>query len=168
MSSIDVECTLIERLLAGCADCSRVVLIQTVRMGSTILNQSPTERMSVYPATPKMNKASLTGPAAIAPLTTLASVNMFSELRKYRVGFAVAHQYMHQLEPEIRHAVLGNAGTLISFRVGAEDAPYIAREFSARFTETDLIQIENHRIYLKLMIDGMPSVPFSAQTLPAF
>src|ERR1700737_2363008 len=57
--------------------------------------------------------------------TTLALVNMFSELRKYRVGFTVAHQYMHQLEPEIRHAVLGNSGTLISFRVGAEDAPYI-------------------------------------------
>jgi hypothetical protein len=83
--------------------------------------------MSVYPATPKMNKASLTQPAAIAPPTTLALVNMFSELRKYRVGFAVAHQYIHQLEPEIRHAVLGNAGSLISFRVGAEDASMLGR-----------------------------------------
>src|SRR5262249_54076630 len=98
--------------------------------------------------------------------TTLALVNMFSELRKYRVGFTVAHQYLHQLEPEIRHAVLGNAGTIISFRVGAEDAPYLAREFVDRYQQIDLMQLPNHRIYVKLMIDGMPSKPFSAVTLP--
>jgi type IV secretory pathway TraG/TraD family ATPase VirD4 len=98
--------------------------------------------------------------------TTLALVNMFSELRKYRVGFAVAHQYMHQLEPDIRHAVLGNAGTIISFRVGAEDAPYLEQEFGERFDQFDLTQLRNHHIYLKLMIDGQPSIPFSATTLP--
>ena len=97
--------------------------------------------------------------------TTLALVNMFSELRKYRVGFTVAHQYMHQLEPEIRHAVLGNAATFISFRVGAEDAPYLEREFVECFEQIDLMQLPNYRIYLKLMIDGMPSKPFSALTL---
>ncbi len=97
--------------------------------------------------------------------TTLALVNMFSELRKYRVGFTVAHQYLHQLEPEIRHAVLGNAGTLISFRVGAEDAPLLEREFVERFEQIDLMQLPNYRIYIKLMIDGMPSKPFSAVTL---
>src|SRR6267154_3633939 len=73
--------------------------------------------------------------------TTLALVNMFSELRKYRVGFTVAHQYLHQLEPEIRHAVLGNAGTIISFRVGAEDAPYLEQEFQERFDQFDLTQL---------------------------
>jgi len=98
--------------------------------------------------------------------TTLALVNMFSELRKYRVGFTVAHQYLHQLEPDIRHAVLGNAGTIISFRVGAEDAPYLEQEFQERFDQLDLTQLGNHRIYLKLMIDGQPSRPFSARTLP--
>ena len=97
--------------------------------------------------------------------TTLALVNMFSELRKYRVGFTVAHQYLNQLEPEIRHAVLGNTGTIISFRVGAEDAPYLEREFVERFEQIDLMQLPNYRIYLKLMIDGMPSQPFSATTL---
>ncbi|MBB4377056.1 type IV secretory system conjugative DNA transfer family protein [Bradyrhizobium sp. SBR1B] len=61
--------------------------------------------------------------------TTLAMANMLSELRKYRVGFTVAHQYLYQLEPDVRHAVLGNAGTIISFRVGSEDPPYLAREF---------------------------------------
>ena len=98
--------------------------------------------------------------------TTLALANMLSEMRKYRLGFTVAHQYMNQLTPDIRHAVLGNAGSIISFRVGAEDAPYLAREFQARFEEIDLIQLENHHIYLKLMIDGTPSLPFSAVTLP--
>ena len=98
--------------------------------------------------------------------TTLALANMLSELRKYRVGFTIAHQYLHQLEPEIRHAVLGNAGTLISFRLGAEDAPYVSREFQARFEDTDLVQLPNHHIYLKLMIDGMPSLAFSAATSP--
>ncbi|MCW2114421.1 type IV secretory system conjugative DNA transfer family protein [Bradyrhizobium elkanii] len=97
--------------------------------------------------------------------TTLAMANMFSELRKYRVGFTVAHQYLHQLEPDVRHAVLGNAGTIISFRVGSEDATYLAREFQERFDEVDLLQLPNYHIYLKLMIDGMPSKPFSAVTL---
>ena len=55
--------------------------------------------------------------------TTLAMASMLSELRKYRVGFTIAHQYIHQLVPDIRHAVFGNVGSVISFRVGAEDAP---------------------------------------------
>src|SRR5437667_1852914 len=97
--------------------------------------------------------------------TTLALANMLSELRKYRVGFTVAHQYLHQLEPDVRHAVLGNAGSIISFRVGVEDAPYLVREFHERFGEIDLLQLPNYRIYLKLMIDGTPSAPFSATTL---
>jgi hypothetical protein len=97
--------------------------------------------------------------------TTLALTNMFSEMRKYRVGFTVAHQYLNQLEPDVRHAVLGNTGSIISFRVGVEDAPYLVREFHERFAEVDLLQLPNYRIYLKLMIDGTPSHPFSAITL---
>ena len=54
--------------------------------------------------------------------TTLMLANRMSELRKYGVGLVLAHQYLHQLEPEIQHAVLGNAGTIISFRIGPEDA----------------------------------------------
>lgn len=97
--------------------------------------------------------------------TTLALVNMLSELRKYRVGFTIAHQYLHQLDPDIRHAVLGNAGSILSFRVGAEDAPYLAKEFQDTFEVLDLIRLENHHLYLKLMIDGTPSKPFSAATI---
>ena len=96
--------------------------------------------------------------------TTLSFVNMLSELRKYGVGLTLAHQFLHQLDPDVLHAVLGNAGTLISFRVGAEDAPYLAREFQPTFDTEDLINLPNRDFYLRLMIDGMPSRPFSART----
>lgn len=96
--------------------------------------------------------------------TTLMLANMMSELRKYGVGLTLAHQYMHQLEPDIRHAVLGNAGTLISFRVGPEDASILAREFQPKFGIEDLLNLPNRDIYLKLMIGGTPSAPFSAAT----
>ena len=61
--------------------------------------------------------------------------------------------------------MLGNVGTFISFRVGPEDAAYVVREFQSVFEQEDLINLENYRIYLKLLIDGMPSWPFSARTL---
>ena len=92
--------------------------------------------------------------------------NMLSELRKFGVGTVLAHQYLHQLDPDIRHAVLGNVGTLISFRLGAEDANFIAREFEPVFERIDLINLPNHDICLKLMIDGSPSRPFSGTTIP--
>lgn len=97
--------------------------------------------------------------------TTLAIANMASELRKFHVGLVLAHQYLHQLDPDIRHAVLGNAGTLISFRLGGKDAATIANEFPPIFTAEDLIFLPNYHIYLKLMIDGAPSKPFSAETM---
>ena len=97
---------------------------------------------------------------------TLALANMLSELRKYRVGFTIAHQYLQQLSPEIRHAVLGNIGTIVSFRVGMVDAPYLAKEFEDEFDQMDFIRLANYRAYIKLMIDGTPSKPFSARTLP--
>lgn len=96
--------------------------------------------------------------------TTLALANMLSELRKYRVGFTIAHQYLHQLTQDIRGAVLGNAGTVVSFRLGAEDASYLAREFQGRFDAIDLMQLENYNLCIRLMIDGAPSRPFSATT----
>jgi len=97
--------------------------------------------------------------------TTLMLANMMSELRKYGLGLVLAHQYLHQLEPDIRHAVLGNAGTIISFRVGPEDATLLADEFRPKFEVLDLLNLPNRSIYLKLMIEGSPSHPFSADTL---
>jgi len=97
--------------------------------------------------------------------TTLAFANMMAELRKYGLGLTLAHQHLHQLDPDVRHAVLGNAGTLIAFRIGAEDAPLLAREFQPTFDVEDLINLPNRHFYLKLMIDGSPSRPFSARTM---
>ena len=97
--------------------------------------------------------------------TTLALANMLSELRKFGVGMVLAHQYLEQLDPAIRAAVLGNAGTLIAFRLGADDARHIAPELAPQFSAPDLVTLPNHDIYLKLMIDGAPSQPFSATTL---
>jgi len=96
---------------------------------------------------------------------TLSVANMVSELRKFHVGLVLSHQHLFQLEPEVKHAVLGNVGTLISFRLGPEDAGMIAREYDPVFEPLDLMNLANHDIYLKLMIDGTPSNPFSATTL---
>jgi hypothetical protein len=96
--------------------------------------------------------------------STLTLATMLSELRKYRLNLILAHQYLGQLEPEIRDAVFGNAGTFIAFRVGALDAPTVARELSPRFEADDLLSLPNFSTYLRLMIDGEPSRPFSAYT----
>lgn len=97
--------------------------------------------------------------------TTQMLANMLSELRKFGVGTVLAHQYLHQLDPDIRHAVLGNIGTLISFRLGAEDASFICREFEPMFDRIDLLNLPNRDICLKLMIEGFPSKPFSGTTI---
>jgi hypothetical protein len=98
--------------------------------------------------------------------TTESVANMISEMRKYGVGLILAHQHLHQLEPPIRHAVLGNIGTIIAFRLGVEDAQLLEKEFHPVFGWEDLINLRNYDIYLKLIIDGMPSKPFSATTFP--
>lgn len=98
--------------------------------------------------------------------TTLSVAGMVSELRKYGIALVLAHQHLHQLEPEVRHAVLGNVGTIIAFRLGAEDARVMEREFAPVFSCADLVNLPNRHIYLRLMIDGAASRPFSATTLP--
>jgi hypothetical protein len=100
--------------------------------------------------------------------TTLSVATMISELRKYHVGLVLANQHLSQLQEDVRDAVLGNVGTLIAFRVGPHDAALLSREFAQRFEPIDLMNLPNHHIYLRLMIDGAPSKPFSARTiLPA-
>lgn len=97
--------------------------------------------------------------------TTLSVANMLSELRKYKLSMCIGNQYLHQLDSNVRHAILGNAGTLISFRLSAEDASYMAGEFAPTFNAEDLLKLPNYNINLKLLIDGAPSKPFSATTL---
>lgn len=97
--------------------------------------------------------------------TTLAIAEMLAELRKTGVAMVVAHQFLAQLKPPIREAVLGNAGTMIAFRVGADDASYLSREFEPRFKRIDFLHLPNHHIRLRMMIDGAPSRAFSAITV---
>ena len=99
--------------------------------------------------------------------TTPALTQMLSELRKYRVGLVLAHQFLSQLQKNIRDAIFGNVGTLISFRIGAVDAPLFANEFYPVFEKRDFLNLPNYHIYLKMMIDGEASLPFSAKTATA-
>jgi hypothetical protein len=92
-------------------------------------------------------------------------MSMLSELRKYKVGLVLAHQYIAQLDQEIRDAVLGNIGTLVSFRLGPQDATFIAKSFFPVFDMVDFINLQNYHVYIKLMIEGKVSKAFSATTL---
>lgn len=92
--------------------------------------------------------------------------DILSEARKYKLNLTIAHQYIEQMSEEVRAAVFGNVGTMITFRVGAYDAEVLEKEFAPTFTAEDLVNLGSYQIYLKLMIDGIGSQPFSAQTLP--
>jgi len=99
---------------------------------------------------------------------TASFVNILSEARKYRLSLILGHQYIAQMEEEVRDAVFGNVGTIICFRVGAEDAEFLEREFTPEFLASDLVNLGKYNVYLKLMIDGLAGRPFSAETLPPF
>jgi len=92
--------------------------------------------------------------------------DILSEARKYKLNLTIAHQYIEQMSDEVRSAVFGNVGTMITFRVGALDADLLEKEFAPVFTAEDLVNLGMYQIYLKLMIDDMGSHPFSATTLP--
>ncbi|MFH1161837.1 MAG: CxxC-x17-CxxC domain-containing protein [Candidatus Jorgensenbacteria bacterium] len=101
---------------------------------------------------------------------------ILSEARKYRLNLILAHQYVGQLvtmgagaiSTKVRDAVFGNVGTMVVFRVGAADAEYLETEFTPEFLPEDIVNLPNYSVYLKLMVDGVTSRPFSAHTLPPF
>lgn len=99
--------------------------------------------------------------------TTDAFAEMLSELRKYALGLILAHQHTTQLDDATREAIFGNVGTIIAFRVGAKDADILAKQFGADIPRPrDLVGLANYEMFIKLMIDGAQSKPFSAVTLP--
>ena len=98
---------------------------------------------------------------------TESFADILSEARKYRLNLIIAHQYVGQLEEEVRDAVFGNVGTIVSFRVGAADAEILEKEFAPVFYITDIVNLGKYDIYLKLMIDGIAGDAFSATTLPS-
>ena len=94
--------------------------------------------------------------------------DILSEARKYKLNLTVAHQYIEQMADEVRAAIFGNVGTMIVFRVGAYDAEVLEKEFTPQFSAEDMVNLGFAQVYLKLMIDGITSPPFSATTLPPF
>lgn len=101
--------------------------------------------------------------------STDSFVNVLSEARKYRLSLVLAHQYISQIGDfqnyKVRDAIFGNIGTIVLFRTGAEDAEFLEKEFAPTFEASDLVNLPNYSIYIRLMIDGVASRPFSASTL---
>lgn len=97
--------------------------------------------------------------------TTDSIATILSEARKYRLNLVIAHQFIKQLAEKIRDAVFGNVGSMVVFRIGAEDAEFLAKEFKPVFSETDLINIDNFNAYAKLLINGQTTQPFNIRTL---
>ncbi len=95
-----------------------------------------------------------------------AFADILSESRKYKLALTLANQYIEQMDEEVRDAVFGNVGTLIVFRVGPFDAEVLETVFQPTFLPEDLVGLGIGQIYLTLMIDGVGSPPFSAETIP--
>lgn len=97
---------------------------------------------------------------------TSTLTNLLSESRKYKLSVTLVGQYLEQMPHELRSAVFGNVGTIVSFRASAEDAGYLAREFTPAFREEDFVNLPNHHIYVRLCFQGVAVAPFSGTTLP--
>lgn len=98
--------------------------------------------------------------------STDSFASILSEARKYRLNLIVANQFIGQLTEEIRDAVFGNVGTIISLRCGATDADFLVKQYSPVFDTEDLVKLPNYNAVVRLMISGVPSSPFSMATIP--
>lgn len=99
-------------------------------------------------------------------VTTDSIESILSEARKYRLSLTVAHQYIAQLEENIRDAVFGNVGSMAVFRVGGEDAQFLENKFKPVFSAADIMKIENRNAYISMLINGQPTKPFNIATFP--
>jgi len=97
--------------------------------------------------------------------TTESIATILSEARKYGLNLTIAHQFIAQLTEKIRDAVFGNVGSIISFRVGPQDAEFLVKQFAPVFSENDLVNIDNFNAYAKILINGQTSKPFNIKTL---
>ncbi|KXK09547.1 MAG: AAA-like domain protein [Microgenomates bacterium OLB23] len=97
---------------------------------------------------------------------TSSFIKILSEARKYRLALTLANQYIDQLDEDVSRAIFGNAGTLVSFLVGARDADPLSKEFGGIYSDKDLVSLGKYEIVLKLSVDGQTSQPFPARTLP--
>jgi hypothetical protein len=99
-------------------------------------------------------------------VTTNTIATILSEARKFRLSLTIAHQYISQLSKEIKESVFGNVGTTVSFRVGTEDAEFLAKQYQPVFEVTDFFKLDNFHAYVKLLAGGKPTPPFSIATFP--
>lgn len=99
-------------------------------------------------------------------VTTDAIATILSEARKFRLDLIIAHQFVGQLQENIKKAVFGNVGSMTSFRIGADDAEFIAKQFKPVFSESDLMNLDNYNCYAKLLVSGQTTPPFSMKTYP--
>lgn len=99
-------------------------------------------------------------------ITTNSISSILSEARKYKLGLTIAHQFIAQIDEKIRDAVFGNVGSICAFRVGSDDAEFLAKQFAPIFDAHDLMNIENWNAYVRLLANGTPTKPFNIKTLP--
>jgi len=97
---------------------------------------------------------------------TEALSTILSEARKYRLNLTMANQYIAQMPDEVRDAVFGNVGSILSFQVGFDDAEYVSQQFGEEVLPSDLVSLSKYTAYMRLLVDGMPSKTFSLDTLP--
>ncbi len=97
-------------------------------------------------------------------VTTDSIATIFSEARKYKLSLTVAHQFIAQLDEKIKNSVFGNVGSFSAFRVSSEDAEYLAKQFTPVFSANDLMNVDNHNSFVKLLVHGKPAKPFSMET----
>ncbi|MEA3273251.1 MAG: type IV secretion system DNA-binding domain-containing protein [Patescibacteria group bacterium] len=100
-------------------------------------------------------------------VTTESIASILSEARKYHLSLTIAHQFIQQLDEKIRDAVFGNVGSVVSFRIGANDSEFMANQFAPVFSQQDLINVDNFKAFIKVMINGAVSKPFSIETYPS-
>ncbi len=90
---------------------------------------------------------------------------ILSEARKYKLGLTIAHQYIAQLDPDIKDAVFGNVGSMAAFRVGPDDAQFLEQQYAPTFTANDLMNVPNRNAFMRVLADGTPTLPFSLGTM---
>jgi len=98
--------------------------------------------------------------------TTDSVATILSEARKYKLNLIMAHQYIPQLTDQIKNAVLGNVGTIGAFRIGAEDAEFLEKQFEPGFSRFDLVNLDNFNLIIKMMLNNKTSTPFKMEILP--
>jgi hypothetical protein len=98
--------------------------------------------------------------------TTDSIATILSEARKYKLNLTIAHQYIPQLTDQIKNAVFGNVGTIGAFRIGAEDAEFLEKQFEPGFSRFDLVNLDNFNLIIKMMLNNKTSTPFKMETFP--